>query len=111
EGDLRFHSDHVGRDRVDDPAAEAGAGVGRLGAAQLRLAAKLDGKQVGKRVEADEQLAPLALDGVADAVGEARRQDGGPGLHAEEATARRTQLTSAGAARARPARPSRPGAG
>ena len=77
EGDLRLDRDDVGGDRVDDPAAEAGERVGRLGAAEHRLAAQLDGQQVEARIEPDDELAALALDRLRKPVGEGRGGDRG----------------------------------
>ena len=63
EGELRLHADRVRGDRVDHAAAEAGAGVGCLAAAEPGLARELERQQLRHRVEPDEELAPLALDG------------------------------------------------
>ena len=45
ERELRLHGDRVGRDCIDDPAAEP-----------RDVAAKLDGHQVGDRIEPDDEL-------------------------------------------------------
>ena len=79
ERELRLDRDDVGRDRVDDPAAEA-RGVRGLCAAEHRLAAELDGQQVEARIDADDELAALPLDRVRKPVGEGRGRDG---CHAE----------------------------
>jgi hypothetical protein len=41
----------------------------------MRLASELDRKQMGPRIEADDELRALALDRVGEAVGEVRRRD------------------------------------
>ena len=61
-----------GADRVDDPAAEAGEGARGLGPAEHGLAAQLDRQQVEARVEPDDELAALPLDGIGEPVGERR---------------------------------------
>jgi hypothetical protein len=71
----------VRRDRVDDAAAEAAAGVGGGLAGKVRVPGELDRKQVGAWVEADEQLRALPLDGLREAVGEERSRDCRLGAH------------------------------
>ena len=85
ERHLRLDRDDVGADGVDDPAAEAGNGVRGLAAAEHRLAAQLDRQQVEPRIEADDELAALALDGLREPVGKGR---GGHGRHGDKATRR-----------------------
>jgi hypothetical protein len=70
EGELRLHADRVRSDRVDHAAAEAGAGVGGFDAAEGRLARELDRQELGHRVEPDQKLAPLALDGLGEPIAE-----------------------------------------
>ncbi len=78
ERELRLDRDGMGGDGVDDPAAEAGD-----------VAAKLDGKHVGDRIEPDHELAPFTLDRGSQTVAEmgpravhrlsiALHNDGGP---------------------------------
>ena len=72
---LRLHRDGVGRDRVDDAAAEAGARGGRVLAAEHRLAAELHRELVGDGIETDDELAVLALDRLREPVAEMRNGD------------------------------------
>ena len=65
ERELRLDRDRMRRDRVDDPAAEAGD-----------VPAQLDREQIGQRVEPDDELAALALDLGREPVGERERGDG-----------------------------------
>src|SRR5581483_6099503 len=67
EGELRLHRDRVRRDGVDDPAAEA-----------LDVAAELDRQELWPGVEADDELAALALDLGGEPVAEGERRDGHP---------------------------------
>ena len=62
-GELGLDRDRVQRHRVDDPAAET-----------RDVAAKLDRQQVGQGIEADDQLAALALDLSRHAVAEGERR-------------------------------------
>jgi hypothetical protein len=43
----------------------------------VRLAPDLDREKVRTRIEADDELRPLALDRIGEAVGEVRRRDCG----------------------------------
>ncbi len=72
ERELRLHGDDVRRDRVDEPAAEARDRAGGVG-----VAPQLDREQLDPRVEPDDDLRPLPLDGLGEPVGEGR---GGHGL-------------------------------
>jgi len=65
ECELRLDCDRVRRDRVDEPAAEPSD-----------VAAQLDGHQIDLRVEADDELRPLALDLGGQPVGEGQGRDG-----------------------------------
>src|SRR4029453_8291066 len=67
---LRLDRDAVRAARLDDSPAEARDGRRGCGTAEDRLAAELDGKQVDARVETDDELRPLALDGLPEPVGE-----------------------------------------
>jgi hypothetical protein len=67
---LRLDRDDVGADGVDDPLAEPRDGRRGGCAAENGLPAKLDGQQVETRVEPDYELGALALDGLAEPVGE-----------------------------------------
>jgi hypothetical protein len=70
----------VRRDRVDDPAAEASAGVGGVVASEVRVPLQLDREQVGPRIEPDDQLAALPLDLRRQPIGERSRGDGTIGV-------------------------------
>ena len=70
ERELRLDRDDVRRDGVDDPAAEARGRLGGRGPPDVGVAAQLDRQQVEPRVEADDELAALPLDGLGEAVGE-----------------------------------------
>ena len=72
EGELNLGADDVGRDRVDEAAAEARAGVGRRGPACVRVSPELDRQELGARVEPDQDLAALAVDRVGDPIREHR---------------------------------------
>ena len=50
-------------------------------ASQHGLAAELDRKLVEDGIEADDDLAPLALDRLGDAVGEVRQRNAGHGVN------------------------------
>src|SRR5262249_12143885 len=65
EGELRLHRDGVWSTRVDDPAAEARA-----------VAAELHGREIGPRIEPDDELRALALDLGGEPVGEGQGRDG-----------------------------------
>ena len=86
ERELGLHADDVRRNRVDDPAAEARAAAGRGGPVVLDVADKLDRKQIRARVEPDQELRALALDGVCKPVAEQGRRDDWLGAHTSEAT-------------------------
>jgi hypothetical protein len=62
ERELRLDRDCVGRDGVDDAAAEARTRRGGAVTPLVGVAGELDRKQLGQRVEADHQLRALALD-------------------------------------------------
>src|SRR6185437_674524 len=81
ERQLRLHGDAVRRDRVDDPAAEAGGRLGRGRAADVRVPAELEREQVEPRVEADDELAPPLADRLGQTVGEGRGRDRSPRVH------------------------------
>jgi hypothetical protein len=49
-------------------------------AAEMRIAFQLDRQEIGARIEPDDELRALALDGLGEAVGEVRRRDGGHAL-------------------------------
>ena len=70
ERELELHSDYVRGDRVDESAAETRARISGRAAAPVRFTAKLDGQELGARIEADEQLAALLVDCGREAVGE-----------------------------------------
>src|SRR5207302_3747430 len=76
EGQLRLHRDDVRRHGVDESPAETRACLRDVLAAEVGVAAQLDGQQVGLRVEPDDELAALALDGLGEPVTEARGRDG-----------------------------------
>jgi hypothetical protein len=65
----------VRRDRIDDAAAEAAAGIRRCFAREVCVPGELDREQVGTGVEANEQLGALPLDRLGEAVGEERSRD------------------------------------
>jgi hypothetical protein len=67
ERELPLHRHGVRGDGVDDPAAETG-----------HVAAKLDGEEIGPRVEPHDQLAALSLDLGGDPVAEGERRDSHP---------------------------------
>jgi hypothetical protein len=80
ERKLRLHSHDVRRHRVHESAAEAGDGVCGRAPARVGVPTKLDGKELGPRVEPDEELAALAVDRLRDAVGERRCRSPRTGL-------------------------------
>ena len=49
-------------------------------APEVRVALQLDGKQVGPRIEPDDELAPLPLDLLGEPVGEVGRRHGTVGV-------------------------------
>ncbi len=73
ERELGLDADAVGRDRVDDPAAEPLGRVGGGGPSDLGVAAELEREQIEPRVEPDDQLAPLLVDRRDDTIGEGSR--------------------------------------
>jgi hypothetical protein len=77
ECDLRLDRYDIRRNRVNETPAETRARIRRLGAAEMGLALQLDGQEVRPRVEPDDQLRALPLDGLGQAVGEVRRRNGG----------------------------------
>jgi hypothetical protein len=71
----------VRRDRIDDPAAEAGGRLGRRRPADVRVPAELQREQVEPGVEADDELAPPLAHRLGQTVREGRGYDRRSGLH------------------------------
>ncbi|MDX6386628.1 MAG: hypothetical protein QOD85_430, partial [Gaiellaceae bacterium] len=67
--------DDVRRNGVDEAAAEAGACVGGLRPALMRVPFQLDGQQIWTRIKPDDELGALVLDGIGQAIREVRRRD------------------------------------
>ena len=74
ERELRLDGHGVGRDRVDDPVAEADERVRRVIPPLVGIQ-RLDGREVALRVEPDDELGSLTVDRLGEPVAERRRLD------------------------------------
>ena len=69
ERKLRLDADDVLGDRVDDPAAKALTRFSGRETARVGGSSQLDREKLGPRIEADDELASLPLDGLGEPVG------------------------------------------